>query len=63
MTPREAQKRRAAVTRDRLAYEALLDRAIAAGDCQPDEVNYLSSIIRDKRDSEAKLARIAAGGS
>ena len=63
MTAREARRRRAAIARDRKAYEALLDKAIEAGDCKPDEVNYLNAGSRDKRESEATLARIEAESS
>ena len=63
MTAREAQRRRKAIAADRRAFEALRDAAIAEGDVSPDEIHCLNSIIADKAESEAKLAKVEAAVS
>ena len=57
MTAKQARRQRKKIASERLAWEALRNRAIDMGD----DVGHFNAIIRDKQESEAKLADIEAG--
>ena len=63
MKASEARRRRETIAANRRAFEALRDAALDQRDASPDEVNCLNSIIADKAESEAKLAKIEAATS
>lgn len=63
MKASEARRRRETIAANRRAFEALRDAALDQQDASPDEVNCLNSIIADKAESEAKLAKIEAATS
>ena len=53
---KQARRQREAIAADRRAWEALRNLAIDMGD----DVGHFNAIIRDKQESEAKLADIEA---
>jgi hypothetical protein len=57
ITAKQARRQRQKIASDRQAWEALRNLAIDMGD----DVGHINAIIRDKQESEAKLARIEAG--
>ena len=53
---KQARRQRKKIASERLAWEALRNRAIDMGD----DVGHFNAIIRDKQESEANLAVIEA---